>query len=298
VLVLLARLLDSSWSVAVADATVTTLFLISLTAFAYLFFATLGVLGLLVEVRLAPEEAALERWLWRDCVLIEWLAPVALDNEYPAARTVLAHAIGEAASNVGLPVATNTARVAAEAGSADEWRDVVGEWASGTREWVVKEVPAGDRPGRFLLLLGEAPGVPADSLRSARRKLLEALVPLAGSVLLVFVVASLLGLAIVQPAEQEAERGTLTQGTEWSNFDVIYWTVTTVTTGGSGDPDPATVRGRTIAMVDMIVGYLMLGIIVGVVGARVAEYLQFRRRYFEQFLGLVQDQRHDTHQRA
>ena len=50
----------------------------------------------------------------------------------------------------------------------------------------------------------------------------------------------------------------------------IYWAIVTLTTVGYGDIAPETVLGQTIASLIMIIGYAIIAVPTGIVGAEIA----------------------------
>ncbi len=58
----------------------------------------------------------------------------------------------------------------------------------------------------------------------------------------------------------------------------MWWAIVTITTVGYGDVTPVTVAGRMIASVTMVLGYVMLGLPVGIVATAFAE--EIHRREF------------------
>jgi voltage-gated potassium channel len=58
----------------------------------------------------------------------------------------------------------------------------------------------------------------------------------------------------------------------------MWWAIVTITTVGYGDVTPVTVAGRMIASVTMVMGYVMLGLPVGIVATAFAE--EIHRREF------------------
>lgn len=51
----------------------------------------------------------------------------------------------------------------------------------------------------------------------------------------------------------------------------IYWAIVTLTTVGYGDIAPATVLGQTLASFIMIIGYAIIAVPTGIVGAQLAK---------------------------
>lgn len=51
----------------------------------------------------------------------------------------------------------------------------------------------------------------------------------------------------------------------------IYWAIVTLTTVGYGDITPATVLGQTLASIIMIIGYAIIAVPTGIVGAEIAK---------------------------
>jgi voltage-gated potassium channel len=58
----------------------------------------------------------------------------------------------------------------------------------------------------------------------------------------------------------------------------MWWAIVTITTLGYGDVTPVTITGRLIASVTMVMGYVMLGLPVGIVATAFAE--EIHRREF------------------
>lgn len=56
----------------------------------------------------------------------------------------------------------------------------------------------------------------------------------------------------------------------WSIFTAFYYSVVTFTTLGYGDVTPATPLAAAIVMVEVVVGYLMLGILISILATKVA----------------------------
>lgn len=57
---------------------------------------------------------------------------------------------------------------------------------------------------------------------------------------------------------------------DWSLFTAIYYSVVTFTTLGFGDITPRTTEAAAFVMVEVIVGYLMLGILISILATKVA----------------------------
>jgi hypothetical protein len=100
--------------------------------------------------------------------------------------------------------------------------------------------------------------------------------------------AWLLGGLIAQPPERHAwehmTRADQKSHAAWTNSDVLYWTLTTVTTTGYGDVTPVTTTGRIIGMIDMVAGYVGLGLLIGYVAGRALAYQKLKSEYFERLL--------------
>jgi len=56
----------------------------------------------------------------------------------------------------------------------------------------------------------------------------------------------------------------------WSLFSMIYYSVVTFTTLGFGDITPRTPLAATVVMVEVVTGYLMLGILISILATKVA----------------------------
>lgn len=56
----------------------------------------------------------------------------------------------------------------------------------------------------------------------------------------------------------------------WSVFTMIYYSVVTFTTLGFGDITPTTPLSATVVMIEVVVGYLMLGILISILADKVA----------------------------
>jgi uncharacterized protein YjbI with pentapeptide repeats len=59
-------------------------------------------------------------------------------------------------------------------------------------------------------------------------------------------------------------------GLGWSLFTTTYYSVVTFTTLGFGDITPATPLAATIVMIEVVVGYVMLGILISILATKVA----------------------------
>ncbi len=60
------------------------------------------------------------------------------------------------------------------------------------------------------------------------------------------------------------------QTLRWSLFTTVYYSVVTFTTLGFGDITPRTPLAAGIVMLEVIVGYLMLGILISILATKVA----------------------------
>ena len=56
----------------------------------------------------------------------------------------------------------------------------------------------------------------------------------------------------------------------WGLFTTLYYSVVTFTTLGFGDVTPLTRLSATIVMIEVVVGYLMLGILISILATKVA----------------------------
>ena len=120
---------------------------------------------------------------------------------------------------------------------------------------------------RFFKLARYSPGIRSIvAVMEAERKAL-----VASSIILVGGV--LFSAAAMHVAEHEAQP---------ENFGSIpsamWWAIVTITTVGYGDVTPITLAGRLIAAVTMVMGYVMLGLPVGIVATAFAE--EIHRREF------------------
>lgn len=52
-------------------------------------------------------------------------------------------------------------------------------------------------------------------------------------------------------------------------FDGVYWSIQTITSVGYGDVTPISLAGRSMALVLMLIGSMLFGIIVGIIGSYV-----------------------------
>ena len=52
----------------------------------------------------------------------------------------------------------------------------------------------------------------------------------------------------------------------------IYWAIVTVTTVGYGDIAPVTVLGQTLASIIMLIGYAIIAVPTGIIGAELVKY--------------------------
>lgn len=85
--------------------------------------------------------------------------------------------------------------------------------------------------------------------------------------------AVLFSATAIHIAEQEAQPDAF-----GSIPSAMWWAIVTITTVGYGDVTPVTVAGRMIASVTMVLGYVMLGLPVGIVATAFAE--EIHRREF------------------
>ena len=60
------------------------------------------------------------------------------------------------------------------------------------------------------------------------------------------------------------------QGLSWSVFTTSYYSVVTFTTLGFGDITPNTPLAAAVVMVEVVVGYVMLGILISILATKVA----------------------------
>jgi voltage-gated potassium channel Kch len=59
-------------------------------------------------------------------------------------------------------------------------------------------------------------------------------------------------------------------GLKWNLFTTIYYSVVTFTTLGFGDITPSTPIAAGIVMVEVVIGYVMLGILISILATKVA----------------------------
>lgn len=59
-------------------------------------------------------------------------------------------------------------------------------------------------------------------------------------------------------------------GLQWSLFTTLYYSVVTFTTLGFGDITPRTPLAATMVMVEVVIGYVMLGILISILATKVA----------------------------
>lgn len=85
--------------------------------------------------------------------------------------------------------------------------------------------------------------------------------------------AALVSMLVSAVAIREAERGSADANIN-SIGDGLWWALTTVTTVGYGDHYPTTVAGRLVALVLMLVGIALLGVVTAAVAAWFVERLQ------------------------
>jgi voltage-gated potassium channel Kch len=60
------------------------------------------------------------------------------------------------------------------------------------------------------------------------------------------------------------------EGLDWTLFTTTYYSVVTFTTLGFGDITPSTSLAAGIVMIEVIVGYVMLGILISILATKVA----------------------------
>jgi voltage-gated potassium channel len=108
-----------------------------------------------------------------------------------------------------------------------------------------------------LLRLTRVASVSAESIRLSRHQLASKGAAYALGVAVVLTVAS---AALVE----DAERG---RGNIRTFGDAVWWAMTTVTTVGYGDHYPVTTLGRVVAVMLMLVGVAILGIITAALAA-------------------------------
>jgi voltage-gated potassium channel len=114
------------------------------------------------------------------------------------------------------------------------------------------------RPLRFLRVLRLGAAATATASR-ARSRLLER-VPLYA--------AGVAGLAVVSASVMVLSAERDASGSNIRNFgDAVWWSCTTITTVGYGDHFPVTAAGRAIAVVLMITGIALLGVVTAAVAA-------------------------------
>lgn len=120
---------------------------------------------------------------------------------------------------------------------------------------------------RFFKLARYSPGIRSlvAVMQAERKALIASGIILFGGVLF--------SAAAIHVAEHEAQP---------DNFGSIpaamWWAIVTITTVGYGDVTPLTLPGRMIAAVTMVMGYVMLGLPVGIVATAFAE--EIHRREF------------------
>ncbi len=56
----------------------------------------------------------------------------------------------------------------------------------------------------------------------------------------------------------------------WNFFTSVYYSVVTFTTLGYGDITPRTPLAATVVMIEVVVGYFMLGILISILATKVA----------------------------
>lgn len=107
-----------------------------------------------------------------------------------------------------------------------------------------------------------------------------------GYVLSAVVVALLVGGVAVSEAERRAPGATID-----SVGDGIWWATVTVTTVGYGDEHPVTLAGRAVAVVLMLVGIGLLGVVTGAIATWFVDRLQEEDRAEELAVERAEDQR-------
>jgi voltage-gated potassium channel Kch len=85
-----------------------------------------------------------------------------------------------------------------------------------------------------------------------------------------YLLAGLLFASVIGILSAGADNGYFAGGHRGSTSDHVYFSFTTLTTTGYGDLTPATRTGRSIAVVEMLLGQLYLVTVVGVLVANLA----------------------------
>ena len=85
-----------------------------------------------------------------------------------------------------------------------------------------------------------------------------------------YLLAGLLFASVIGILAAGADNGYFADGQRGSTSDHVYFSFTTLTTTGYGDLSPATRTGRSIAVVEMLLGQLYLVTVVGVLVANLA----------------------------
>lgn len=123
------------------------------------------------------------------------------------------------------------------------------------------------RLARFFKLARYSPGIRTIiAVMEAERKALLA----SGIILFGAVLFAATAMHIVEQETQPEKFGSIPAA--------MWWAIVTITTLGYGDVVPVTLAGRLIASVTMVMGYVMLGLPVGIVATAFAE--EIHRREF------------------
>jgi hypothetical protein len=85
-----------------------------------------------------------------------------------------------------------------------------------------------------------------------------------------YLLAGLLFASVIGILAAGADNGYFTGGRNGTRSDHVYFSFTTLTTTGYGDFAPATRAGRSLAVVEMLLGQLYLVTVVGVLVANLA----------------------------
>ncbi|MGY8916987.1 MAG: ion transporter [Flavobacteriales bacterium] len=112
---------------------------------------------------------------------------------------------------------------------------------------------------RVLKLVGflKEAGVLKKALWGSRRKILVFLAT-------VLVLVTIMGTMVYLVEDAEAGFTSIPRS--------IYWAIVTVTTVGYGDIAPVTVLGQTLASIIMLIGYAIIAVPTGIIGAELVKY--------------------------
>lgn len=100
--------------------------------------------------------------------------------------------------------------------------------------------------------------------------------------LVLVLIVIVMGLGVLMPWVERAG-SSMSEGMIRSEWDGIYWAVTTVTGVGYGDMVPVTDGGRVVAMILETVGVVLFGTIVAMVAVEMLRYQEdfYMRRVME-----------------